>query len=230
MNCKTAMAALLASIENGDTLTPEVRAHLRSCEQCKELLNSTMQFQSTLADDVEVPESNIDESAARAEEELGRAKLRARFRIGAIVVLVLIPIVAYLSSRGFFDVHPGGLAFELAAILSLTFVLPLAIAIVIIRTLVARMRAPNGQRLYKRFGNDRHQVSGVCAGIAEATGINVNALRIAFLALLFFKGLGLLIYLAFDLAMQIHPADRQYLRRFRIRRALAAKLARVRMQ
>jgi phage shock protein PspC (stress-responsive transcriptional regulator) len=230
MTCKTAMAALLASIENGDTLTPEIRAHLRSCEQCKELLNSAMQFQSTLADDVEVPETDIDETTALAEKELGRTKLRERLRIGAIVVLVLIPIVAYLNSRGFFDGHPSGIAFELAVVLAFTIVLPLVIAIVIIRTLLARLRAPNGQRLYKRFGNGRHQVSGVCAGIAEATGINVNALRIAFLALLFFKGLGLLIYLAFDLAMQIHPADRQYLRRFRIRRALAATLARVRMQ
>jgi phage shock protein PspC (stress-responsive transcriptional regulator) len=92
------------------------------------------------------------------------------------------------------------------------------------------MRTPTGQRLYKRFGEGRHQISGVCAGISEATGINVVALRLAFVVLLFFKGLGLIIYLAFDLAMQIHPADREHLRRFRIRRTLAAALARVRMQ
>ncbi|MCU1228247.1 MAG: PspC domain protein [Acidobacteria bacterium] len=224
MTCKTAMAALLASIENGDTLTPEVREHLRTCEQCKELLSSAMQFQSTLSDDVEVPETDIDQTTAAAEKELGRTKLRNRIQIAATAALVLIPIVAYIASHtdGF---HPSGIAFELGVVVSLTIVLP----IVIVRLLVARIRTRAGQRLYKRIGNGRHEVSGVCAGIAEATGISVVTLRIAFLALLFFKGLGLLIYLAFDLGMQIHPADREHLRRFRIRRALAATLARVRM-
>jgi phage shock protein PspC (stress-responsive transcriptional regulator) len=226
MTCKTAMAALLASIENGDTLTPEVREHLRTCEQCKELLSSAMQFQSTLSDDVEVPETDIEETTAAAEKELGRTKLRNRFRIGAIVTLVLIPIVAYLNSHGYFAFHPSGIAFEITVVVLLTIVLP----IVVLRLLVARIRTRAGQRLYKRIGNGQNVISGVCAGIAEATGISAVTLRIAFLALLFFKGLGLLIYLGFDLAMQIHPADREHLRRFRIRRALAASLARVRMQ
>jgi phage shock protein PspC (stress-responsive transcriptional regulator) len=230
MTCKTAMAALLASIENGDTLTPEVRAHLRSCEQCKELLNSAMQFQSTLADDVEVPESDIDvdveTTAAKAEEELGRTRISKRVRIGAVIGVILMPVMWYISTHSDAGIYWRAIALELGIIITLLAIVP----IIIIRLLVARMRTPTGERLYKRFGNGRHQVSGVCAGISEATGINVVALRLMFLVLLFFKGLGLLIYLAFDLAMQIHPADRQYLRRFRIRRALAATLARVRMQ
>jgi phage shock protein PspC (stress-responsive transcriptional regulator) len=155
-----------------------------------------MQFQSTLTDDVEVPatEPDIEATAAIAAEELGRAKLRNRFRLAAIAALVLIPIVAYLNARGVFDVnargvfdvHPGGILFELGVVITITIPLP----IIIVRLLATRLRAPNGERLYKRLGNGRHLISGVCAGIAEATGFNVVTLRVAFLALLFFKGPG----------------------------------------
>jgi phage shock protein PspC (stress-responsive transcriptional regulator) len=227
MNCKTAMASLLASIESGAAMNDDAREHLRTCARCSELLDSAMQFQSTLTEDVEVPEVvDVNATAEKVEEELGRTTIRTRVRIGGIIGLILIPITSYITTHSDAGIYWRAISAELIFIVGLLAIVPL----IIVRTLVARMRTPTGQRLYKRFGNGRHQISGVCAGISEATGINVISLRLAFVVLIFFRGLGLLIYLAFDLAMQIHPDDREHLRRFRIRRALSSMLARVRMQ
>jgi phage shock protein PspC (stress-responsive transcriptional regulator) len=227
MNCKTAMASLLASIESGDAMSADAREHLRTCPRCSELLESATELQSTLAEDVDVPDAvDVTQTAAKVEEELGRTTIRTRVRIGAIIGLILIPVIAYITTHSDAGIYWRAIYMELVMVVLLLAIVPL----VIVRTLLARMRTPTGQRLYKRFGNGRHQVSGVCAGISEATGINVISLRLAFLVLFFFKGLGLLVYLAFDLLMQIHPEDREHLRRFRIRRALSSALARVRMQ
>ena len=50
-----------------------------------------------------------------------------------------------------------------------------------------------GKQLYRR----RHGriVAGVCAGLADYFGIDVNIIRLAFAALTVFGGLGALIYL-----------------------------------
>ena len=63
------------------------------------------------------------------------------------------------------------------------------------------------------------QLSGVCMGLAERTGWPVTTFRVIFLALFFAKGFGMILYVLFDLAMPVHPADRQYLLRFRVARA-----------
>ena len=70
---------------------------------------------------------------------------------------------------------------------------------------------------YKRLRAGR-QISGVCAGIAEKSGVPVALIRLAFLALLFAKLFGILLYLVLDMLMEVHPDDRASLLRFRIRR------------
>jgi hypothetical protein len=46
----------------------------------------------------------------------------------------------------------------------------------------------------------------------------VRLLRVIFVVLLFFDGAGFWIYLLLDLAMPVHPDERQHLLRFRLRR------------
>jgi phage shock protein PspC (stress-responsive transcriptional regulator) len=58
----------------------------------------------------------------------------------------------------------------------------------------------------------------VCAGIAEKTRVPVALIRLAFLALLFAKLFGIVLYLVLDMLMEVHTDDRASLLRFRIRR------------
>lgn len=70
---------------------------------------------------------------------------------------------------------------------------------------------------YKRLRNGR-QLSGVCAGIAEATRVPVSIIRLTFIALVLAKHSGFVLYIMLDLLMEVHPDDRSSLLRFRIRR------------
>lgn len=72
---------------------------------------------------------------------------------------------------------------------------------------------------YKRLRAGR-QLSGVCAGIAETTRVPVSIIRLAFVALVFAKLSGFVLYIMLDLLMEVHPDDRASLLRFRIRRWL----------
>lgn len=70
---------------------------------------------------------------------------------------------------------------------------------------------------YKRLRAGR-QLSGVCVGLAESTGVPVAIIRLAFVALFLAKLSGLVLYVVLDLLMEVHPDDRASLLRFRIRR------------
>lgn len=70
---------------------------------------------------------------------------------------------------------------------------------------------------YKRLGAGR-QLSGVCTGIAEKTGVPVSIIRLAFIVLVLAKLSGFVLYIVLDLLMEVHPDDRASLLRFRIRR------------
>lgn len=70
---------------------------------------------------------------------------------------------------------------------------------------------------YKRL-RDGRQLSGVCMGIAERTGVPVSIIRLAFIVLVLAKLSGFVLYIVLDLLMEVHPDDRASLLRFRIRR------------
>jgi phage shock protein PspC (stress-responsive transcriptional regulator) len=63
-------------------------------------------------------------------------------------------------------------------------------------------------------------LDGVALGLSEATKVNVSVIRLLFFGLLFFDGVGLVLYLLLALFMPVHPDDRQFLLRFRLRRWL----------
>jgi phage shock protein PspC (stress-responsive transcriptional regulator) len=52
----------------------------------------------------------------------------------------------------------------------------------------------NGKTLLRRL--DGRMVAGVCAGLADYTGIDVNLIRLAFAVVTIFGGIGVLAYIA----------------------------------
>jgi len=66
------------------------------------------------------------------------------------------------------------------------------------------------KRLYKSQNN--RVISGVCGGIGEYLGIDPTVLRIVMVVLIFFKGVGLLIYFIAWLCMPKRRQNEYYYR------------------
>jgi phage shock protein PspC (stress-responsive transcriptional regulator) len=79
------------------------------------------------------------------------------------------------------------------------------------------LRVPSRFAIYKRL-RPGYQLSGVCLGLADKTGIPVDILRLVFFVLAIVNGVGIWIYVLLDLLMPIHPEDRRHLLRFRVLR------------
>lgn len=210
MNCTDAMAALLSMIERGGSLPDDVREHLKQCGHCSALLASAKQLQTSLAEEAKPEAADVEAAAKRAAEELRREQQwtwTKRIIAGAFAAVVF----GFLLLIPFLD---KDLDRNMALLVGLT---GFAIALLFSVPLLALMRTARTQHLYKRLGPGR-QLSGVCLGLAEATHWPVTVFRVLFVALIFVKGLGFLLYLLFILAMPVHPDDRQYLLRFKLRR------------
>ena len=220
MNCNDAVAALVASLENGTPMTDEQRAHIRDCTRCRELLDSAKQFQTLLGGNG-IQSPPVDATLAAAEDEVRRKHLWRAVRIGIGVIVLLGAAVAVLLNR------LGDVPLRNAMIMgSAAMVAGVLIGTPIVLLLwVVRGKTRGGERrLYKRLGRGR-MISGVCLGIAEATGVDVSIIRIAFVVLLLAEGVGFWLYFLLAFTMAIHPDDRQHLLRFRLRRWWQRRLA-----
>ncbi|HEX9981761.1 MAG TPA: PspC domain-containing protein [Thermoanaerobaculia bacterium] len=221
MNCTEAVSALVASLEGSGTITDEQREHIRTCDRCRELLDSARQFQTMLGA-ADAPEVNVPDVSGVAEQEVHDARRRSRIirvLIGVLIVTAFAFFAAIFAS-GFIDPFGADAGAELvvvvlvgAAVFAIT---PLLLLYFVARSIAMR----SGKRLYKRLHPARWWL-GVCTGLAEATKVSVGVYRLAFTILMFFDGVGLLLYVVFALAMPVHPADREYLWRFQARRLLA---------
>jgi phage shock protein PspC (stress-responsive transcriptional regulator) len=212
MNCTEAVAALVASLESGTEMSDEQRAHIRTCERCRELLDSAKQFQTLLAGNgIEPPP--LDPTLAAAEEEVRRRTERRAIGICAGILLILGAAVAWmLVTSGSLARGEAILVVGVSLLIGLLMMTPVFLLLYFVR------RSKGGKaRLYKRLKKGR-ELSGVCLGIAEATQLNVSLVRSVFVLLLFFKGAGFWLYLILDLAMPVHPEDRQHMLRFKLRR------------
>jgi phage shock protein PspC (stress-responsive transcriptional regulator) len=213
MNCNDAVAALVASLEQGGPMTDEQRAHLRTCERCRELLDNAKQFQTLLAGNgIDAP--RIDPALVAAEEEVRRRRARRTIAITAGIMLILAAAAAWVLVV-WRDVPPGEAAAVVSAGLAIAVVFTTPVFLIIYY--VRKQPLPGKRRLYKRLGTGR-VISGVCRGIAETARIDVTLVRIIFLLLMMFNGSGFWLYLILTLAMPIHPDDRQHLIRFKLRR------------
>jgi len=214
MNCNEAVAALVASLESGIPMTAEQRDHIRTCERCRELLDSAKQFQSLLGGNGIQPPA-VDAAAVAAEKEVRRAQTRRTVAVGFAVAVVawiglalLMWRVGDLAASEAFLVAGAGIG--IAFLVGMPFLLLFA---------VARAARTPEHRWYRRLKPGK-QIGGVCLGLAEHFHWNVTTVRLAFVAAFFFHGLGFWVYLALHVAMPVHPDDRQYLLRFRFRRWL----------
>lgn len=213
MNCNDAVAALVSSMESGGTLSEEQREHIRSCDRCRELLDSAKQFQSLLAGNG-IQEPKADATIAAAEEEVFRKRYWSALKTIAGIFLLFVVVTATGVIRlGHAD--PGRIIL-IAAAVYVVWVVIIALVLLLFSYMLRSTRAGK-PRLYKRLGAGR-MLSGVCLGIAEVTNLDVRLLRLLFVVLLFFEGVGFWLYLLLDLAMPVHPDDRQHLLRFRMRR------------
>lgn len=219
MNCKEAVAALVASLESGVEMTDEQREHIRSCPRCRELLDSAKQFESILAGNgIDTPP--LDPVLSAAEDEVRKRRQRRAIGVCAGVVLILGAAAAWmLVTADRLPVAEAFIVISSALVIAAILLIPFLILFYIVR------RSKGGKpRLYKRLGKGR-MLSGVCLGIAEATKLNVSAIRLGFFALMFFHGAGFWLYLMLDLAMPVHPEDRQHLWRFKVRRWMQRRFA-----
>ncbi|HVE71088.1 MAG TPA: PspC domain-containing protein [Thermoanaerobaculia bacterium] len=209
MNCNDTMAALVASLENATSLTEEQREHIRACPRCSAMLNSAKEALRVIPSEAEGPPA-IDAAVAAAEREVARKSFWRGVRVFAGALLLLAAIGALFFARLENIPLPTALLFGAAGFaIALLVATPILLLIWLVRG--------SGKRVYKRLGPGR-LISGVCLGIAEATKIDVRLLRLIFVFLLFADGAGFWIYILLDLAMPVHPDDRQHLWRFRIRR------------
>lgn len=212
MNCRDAVAALVSSLERGTEMTGEQREHIRTCARCRELLDSAKQFQ-TLLDGNGVQMPPLDPVLDATEREVRRRRDRRAIGVVTGIIAIAGAAVAWmLVAAGEAPVGEAIAVVGAAVGIAMLFLTP-----ILILFYVARRSKDGKPRLYKRLRPGR-QLSGVCLGLAEATRINVVAIRVIFLVLFFFNGSGFWIYLMFDLAMPVHPEDRQHLLRFRMRR------------
>lgn len=219
MNCNEAVAALVASLESGTPMTDAQREHIRSCERCRELLDSAKQFQTLLGGNGIQPPA-VDATLAAAEKEVRRAQTKRMIFVAAGIALIAWAAVSLLLVRAG-EAIPIEAMLVVAAALVAAF---LAITPIVLLVWFARSAHSPAKHLYKRLGPGR-MLSGVCLGLAEHFRWNVKYVRAAFVIASFFDGLGFWVYLILELAMRVHPDDRQYLRRFRLRRWLARRTA-----
>lgn len=211
MNCNDAVAALIASLESGEPMSDAQREHIRTCERCRELLDSAKQFQTLLAGNG-IAEPPVEAAVAAAEDEARRKRVRRVTT--AIVALALIGFTAVMfilfPFGGPVTLHDQLFGFGIGILIAIGLGIPVVGLLLVVRGATKR-------RLYKRLHPGK-LLSGVCLGIAESFGWNVTLVRLAFFVLLFFDGVGFWLYLVLDLVMPIHPDDRRHLWRFRVQR------------
>ena len=219
MSCSDAMTELLRLVHEGEPLGA-ARAHLASCARCAETLDTAMRVQSMLA--AEAATENAD---ANAVSSAAIREVRRRNRLRTTVIAFLgVLVVAFFT---WIFIRRG------------TAAIPLAVAVVALGSVIAGLaalglwvyravRAPDPERperlprLYKRL-RPGYQLSGVCLGLSEQTGIPVGTIRLLFVVLAFVKGAGIILYVLLDLFLPVHPADRRNLLRFRVARWLRAR-------
>jgi phage shock protein PspC (stress-responsive transcriptional regulator) len=218
MSCKEAMSAMLGVVELGGAIPETQREHLRTCARCRELLESMSALESEI-DQEPVRAPAVDERRLASEVRSAKARdfVRRAVTAAAIAFTFTFTVAFAAFPRDRFLERGIWLALATGTVIAV-------VGLVLFYVVAAVLRDRNGNRIYKRLGAGR-QLSGVCLGLSEATGVSIVVFRLAFVALLFAKGIGLVLYLLLDLAMPVHPDDRQHLLRFKLRRLWRRRFA-----
>jgi phage shock protein PspC (stress-responsive transcriptional regulator) len=158
----------------------------------------------------------VGRTLAATEEEVRRRRTWRAVKLFALLAGVFtFGMAALFAAVG--DAMPRWLIFAAAGIAAAAAIsLPIVVLLLLVRG--------GDGRIFQRLGPGSILL-GVCRGLAEATSVDVRLIRLAFFALLFADGIGLTLYVLLALAMPVHPDDRQYLLRFRLRRWWQRKFA-----
>lgn len=219
MNCNEAVAALVASLESGSPMTEAQRTHVLTCDRCRELLDSAKEFQNALGGNgIAVPP--VEPALAAAEEETRRRRFHRS-------VKVLVALGAMLALIFLFVPVTAGLAFgERFVVLVIAFAISAGFALPLIAVFLLTRGSATRPPWYRRLGPG-HVLSGIALGVSERIDVNVNIVRLVFVALIFMGGgIGVWLYALLWVAMPVHPEDRQYMLRFRLRRWWAKRTQR----
>jgi phage shock protein PspC (stress-responsive transcriptional regulator) len=221
LQCREAVASLIAFLEHGTPMPDSHRQHLNACPHCKPMIDTLHSLAATEPAEVTTGDARREQAFHAAARELRAARRRRTITVSLLATLAAILIIPALV---IFPDHSPSMYLQSLALVALTLfifgaviVLPLAL---LQRLVHGSPRSATQRPLYKRLGPGR-QLAGVALGIAEHTGLSATTVRLIFIALVVTKGAGLLLYLVLALSMPVHPADREYMLRFRLRRALA---------
>jgi phage shock protein PspC (stress-responsive transcriptional regulator) len=202
---------VIAAFSAAESMSEVQREHIRGCPRCRATLEAARQMLSELdAEPTRVPEGDV----AAVENAVRREHVKSIVLKVALGLALVAVVVGFIATRFVVGISGGELALITAGVA--IGLAPFAILYIVLRKIARR----DGKTLYRRLHPARWWF-GVCVGLAEATGIDRNLLRVAFVLLTFFHGIGLPLYLGLVLAMPVHPEDREYLWRFQAKRLLA---------
>ena len=210
-DCTNTMSGLTRYLNDSTPLDEAQLAHLAVCPQCQAALDRANSLSAMLAEGEPTPPvaAHAAPTPPGVAEEVARSVRRRRLiRIGLAIAIAAIGIATsgWLRIADYTPKHPVAIW----VMLMILFGGPLLVA-----AMAVGADAGPG-RFHKRMRN--RQLSGVCQGLAEASSIPVWIIRMAFVALIFFNGIGIAAYLILDVVLTIHPDDREQLLRFRIAR------------
>jgi phage shock protein C len=172
-------------------------------------------LENEMTDDLKL---DVDHAVNAAEDEVRRKRIRGVIgvAIGVSSIMVAGVLLMLLGGGEAGTIGLWMYAIGIAGLISAGFAVPILLIVYVLRDTAKR-------RIYKRLKPGR-MLHGVCLGLAEKTNMDVTLVRLIFLAFLVVGGgIGFWFYVALDVAMPVHPDDRQYLLRFRVRRWLARR-------
>jgi phage shock protein PspC (stress-responsive transcriptional regulator) len=216
VTCGESLEALRSFLDGGMPPEPGHVAHWRECTDCRRVVSAARREIAVLDLEDEGAVSPDDRTlqeqartATSAAVEAGRAVQRGFGRWRAALILAVGMAGVAVGARLMDQLGGDSWLRALAAWIPLG--LSMAAAGLVL------MRVPSRFALYKRL-RPGYQLSGVCLGLADKTGIPVGILRLLFVVLALANGVGIWIYVVLDLLMPVHPEDRRHLLRFRVLR------------
>lgn len=210
--CTEILHNLIKNLAEREPIDERSERHLASCVECRTAareLNAVSEGWTEERAEMSDP-LVVETTIARARRETTLTFVRRYWLHAAFLFclgVMLLGLEKLSSGKG--STHEGLFDMAFIALAGLT-----ALTVSIIR----RKRMAHSLFPYKRL-YPGYQLSGVCLGLAETTGIHVTVLRLVFLTFLVIKpSLAFFVYLLLDLIMPLHPADRKFLMRHRLAR------------